>query len=361
MQLIKPDTNINFIGKRKIAFILSLTLIVITVVSLIAKGGPNYGIDFAGGTLIQIRFSESIVTETIKKHLGDLGLEKASVQQFGHVDENEYLIRAEKSSASLEGLADKIRKNLEAACPDNKVEVRRVEMVGPKVGKDLREKALQALFAAILLIAVYISGRFELKWITGCIVAVALLVAIYFLTLLHVPVPALIFIALLVTLGLCIYLNLKYALGAIVALLHDVIITVGIFSLTGKEFTLPIVAALLTIVGYSLNDTIIVFDRIRENLRRYHKESLAAIINRSINQTLSRTILTSITTLMVVVSLLIFGGGIIHDFAFAMVIGIIAGTYSSIYVASPILILWHQSGTRSWGFSKKRHFKPLSR
>jgi preprotein translocase subunit SecF len=147
-------------------------------------------------------------------------------------------------------------------------------------------------------------------------------------------------VALLVSLVLFWFLELKYAMGAIVALIHDVTITVGIFSLFNKDFTLPIIAALLTIIGYSLNDTIIVFDRIRENLRKYHKNPLEVILNRSINETLSRTILTSLTTLFVVVTLYIFGGGIIHDFAFALIIGVITGTYSSIFVASPILLAW---------------------
>jgi preprotein translocase subunit SecF len=156
--------------------------------------------------------------------------------------------------------------------------------------------------------------------------------------------PFLIMAALIVALILFWFLGLKYAMGAIVALIHDVIITVGIFSLFDKEFTLPIIAALLTIIGYSLNDTIIVFDRIRENLRKYHRQPLSFIINRSVNETLSRTILTSLTTLFVVMALLILGGGIIHDFAFAMMVGVLIGTYSSIYVASPILIAWQERG-----------------
>jgi preprotein translocase subunit SecF len=354
MELVRPNINIDFIGKRKIAFIASLALIVVSIISLLIKGGPNYGIDFAGGMLIQVRFSQSITPGKIKEVLRTVDIDKASVQQFGEVRGKEYLIRAEKSSEAPERLADKIKRNLEQANPDNKVEVRRVEMVGPKIGKDLREKALKALFAAILLIAVYISGRFELKWITGIIVATALLIAIYLFSIFRVHTPTLIIIALLVTLGLCVYLQLRYALGAIVALIHDVMITVGIFSLTDKEFTLPIVAALLTIIGYSLNDTIIVYDRIRENLRKHRKESYGTVINKSINETLSRTILTSVTTLMVVVALFMFGGGIIHDFAFAMMVGIVVGTYSSIYVASPILILL-QKGTGSfWAVSRKR-------
>ena len=217
-------------------------------------------------------------------------------------------------------------------------EIRRVEMVGPQVGKDLREKALFAMFYALLFITIYISGRFELKWFISAGMALALIGAVYFVSLFDVSIPFLIIAALIVALILFWFLDLKYAMGAIVALIHDVTITVGIFSIFDKEFTLPIIAALLTIIGYSLNDTIIVFDRIRENLRKYHKNPLNFIINRSVNETLSRTILTSITTLMVVVALFVLGGGIIHDFAFAMMVGVVVGTYSSIYVASPIII-----------------------
>jgi preprotein translocase subunit SecF len=219
-------------------------------------------------------------------------------------------------------------------------------MVGPQVGKDLREKALFAMFYALLLIAIYISGRFELKWILSGVMAGVLMGAVYLLSIFNVSVPFLIAAALIVTLFLFWFLELKYAMGAIVALIHDVTITVGIFSLFGKEFTLPIIAALLTIIGYSLNDTIIVFDRIRENLRKYHKNPLEVVINKSVNETLSRTILTSGTTLVVVVTLFVMGGGIIHDFAFAMMIGIIVGTYSSIYVASPILLAWKVRGKK---------------
>jgi preprotein translocase subunit SecF len=163
---------------------------------------------------------------------------------------------------------------------------------------------------------------------------------VYLLSLFDVSVPFLMLAALIVSLAIFWFFEFKYAMGAIVALIHDVTITVGLFSIFDKEFTLPIVAALLTIIGYSLNDTIIVFDRIRENLRKYHRESLTTILNKSINETLSRTILTSCTTLLVVLALFILGGGIIHDFSFALLIGILVGTYSSIYVASPILLAW---------------------
>ena len=234
---------------------------------------------------------------------------------------------------------------LEAATA-SEVEIRRVEMVGPQVGEDLREKALFAMFYSLLFITIYISGRFELKWIVSGVVAAALIGAVYISNLFNVSIPFLIGAALILSLVIFWFLELKYAMGAIVALIHDVTITVGIFSIFDKEFTLPVIAALLTIIGYSLNDTIIVFDRIRENLRKYHKQPLAFIINRSINETLSRTILTSGTTLIVVVALFILGGGIIHDFAFALIIGIAVGTYSSVYVASPILLAWQNRGKK---------------
>jgi len=221
-------------------------------------------------------------------------------------------------------------------------EIRRVEMVGPQVGKDLREKALFAMFFAWLFITIYISGRFELKWVVSGVVAALMMAAVYTLSLFHMSMPVLISAALVVSLVLFWFLELKYAMGAIVALIHDVCITVGVFSVCDKEFTLPIIAALLTIIGYSLNDTIIVFDRIRENLRLSHKLPLASVINRSINETLSRTLLTSMTTLVVLACLFILGGGIIHDFAFAMIVGVVVGTYSSVYVASPILLAWHR-------------------
>ena len=339
MQFIKSDINLNFIGKRKIAFVFSIILIVISISSLIVHKGPRYGVDFAGGTVIQIKFSNPTPLDSIKDGLKTVGLAKSSVQQFGESKDNEFLIRTDSSVASGEGLVTDVKEALKSATGQD-AEIRRVDMVGPQVGKDLREKALFAMFYALLFITIYISGRFELKWIVSGIMAIALAGAVYFFKLFDVSIPFLIIGALLVSLILFWFLELKYAMGAIVALIHDVTITVGIFSLFDKEFTLPIIAALLTIIGYSLNDTIIVFDRIRENLRKYHKNPLEIIINRSINETLSRTILTSLTTLFVVVALFVFGGGIIHDFAFALITGVIIGTYSSVFVASPILLVW---------------------
>jgi preprotein translocase subunit SecF len=339
MQFIKPGININFIGKRKIAFALSLAMILISIGSLLVNRGPRYGIDFAGGTLVQVKFDASVPIDQIKSGLATMELAASAVQQFGQADDHEYLIRTDATNPAMEGLSEKIEKNLKEAT-NVAVEIRRVEMVGPQVGQDLREKALFAMFYALLLITVYISGRFELKWAMSGIVAAAIMGSVYLLSLFHVSVPFLMLAALIVSLVIFWFFEFKYAMGAIVALIHDVTITVGMFSIFDKEFTLPIVAALLTIIGYSLNDTIIVFDRIRENLRKYHKEPLTTILNKSINETLSRTILTSGTTMIVVVALFILGGGIIHDFSFALMIGVLVGTYSSIFVASPILLAW---------------------
>jgi preprotein translocase subunit SecF len=339
MQFIKPDVNINFIGRRKIAYGVSLVMIVISIISLIIHKGPKYGIDFVGGTLIQLKFQAPVQIDQIKAGLRFIGLEKSSVQHFGEEKDNEYLIRTDSSVLTTESFAAEAKKSLESETGTS-VEIQRVEMVGPQVGQDLKEKALFAMFYTLLFITIYISGRFELKWVLSGVIAAALIGTVYVFKLFNVSIPILIIVALMVTLILFWFLELKYAMGAIAALIHDVTITVGLFSIFEKEFDLPIIAALLTIIGYSLNDTIIVFDRIRENLRKYHKNPFDMIINRSINDTLSRTILTSGTTLLVVAALFIFGGGIIHDFAFALLVGVFVGTYSSIYVASPILLAW---------------------
>ncbi len=340
MRFIKPDINIDFTGKRKIAYFISGCLILLSILSVIVHGGPRYGIDFAGGSLIQVNFFSPVTIADVKKGLSAVNLEKASVQRFGEREDNEYLIRTDIVEAYHEDFSTQLQNSLKAAT-NSEVEIRRIEMVGPQVGKDLREKALFAMFFALLFITIYISGRFELKWLLSGVMAAVLIGAVYFLSIFKVSIPFLILAALIVTLVLFWFLELKYAMGAIVALIHDVIITVGLFSVLNIEFTLPIIAALLTIIGYSLNDTIIVFDRIRENLRKHHRKPLEFILNRSINETLARTILTALTTLTVVVALLILGGGIIRDFALAMTVGIIIGTYSSVYVASPILLAWN--------------------
>ncbi|MFH1102974.1 MAG: protein translocase subunit SecF, partial [Pseudomonadota bacterium] len=329
----------DFLGKKNICFIASGILILIGIISLIFHKGPRYGIDFAGGTVIQVKFAAPTPIDDIKSGLRAIGLDNPTVQTFGEKKDNEYLVRIDKTIKTPEGFSDTVKTALKTATSKD-VDVRRTEMVGPQVGKDLREKALFAIFYSLLFIAIYISGRFEFKWVVSAIMGGSLIGAVYALTLINVSIPFLIASALAVTLFLFWVLNLKYAMGAIVALIHDVMITVGIFSLLDKEFTLPIIAALLTIIGYSLNDTIIIYDRVRENLKKHHKKPLNFIINRSVNETLSRTILTAGTTLIAVIALFVLGGGIIHDFAFAMIVGIVVGTYSTVYIASPILIAW---------------------
>lgn len=310
MQIIKPDVNIDFVGKNKVAVILSLLVILIGIGSLVFKGGPNYGIDFAGGTLVQVQFAEATRAADIKDALKEIQSSGLVVQQIGD-EAREFLIRVPEAGAGLEGSAQKITATLEQSYGAGKVEMRRVEMVGPQVGKDLREKGLMALFYAMIGTLIYISWRFEFR----------------------------------------------FAIGAILALAHDVLITLGAFSLFNKEIDLPIIAAFLAIIGYSLNDTIIIFDRIRENIGKHGKEGFAVVVNRSINETLARTILTSGTTLLVVLALFIFGGGVIHNFAFALLVGIIAGTYSTIFIASAFVIYWEKRrpGAMEAGLAKRSH------
>lgn len=292
MELIKPQTHIDFMGKFKPALMFSALLILAGVVSIFMHGGLKFGIDFAGGTLVQLKFENPPAIESIRSGLKEIGLADSTIQEFGSPDT--ILIRVERSEGKLEEMGSRIKESLEQTKGFTGITIERVEMVGPKVGKDLRQKALLSIVYAIIAIVIYISWRFEFQ----------------------------------------------YAIAAIIALIHDVLITIGAFSMLDKEFTLVLVAAFLTIIGYSLNDTIVIFDRIRENTRRRSKEPLRDIINTSINQTLSRTLLTSGTTLMVVAALFFLGGEIIHDFSFALLVGVVIGTYSSIFIASVFLVYW---------------------
>ncbi|MFH1481796.1 MAG: protein translocase subunit SecF [Pseudomonadota bacterium] len=346
MEIVRPGTNIDFVGKRKLAYSMSSLMILVTIALFVWRGGPNYGVDFAGGTVVQFRLGEKRTTSEVRKALRSFQIEGTHIQEFEERGEAEYLIRIGKGSEPA-GIGEKVQQALDAKFGQRAVEIRRVESVGPQVSEDLREKALFAIFYSILFMAVYISGRFEMKWTMSVIMALSLCAVTYVALRFGGSVTWLIVIALLVTLVLCWLLNLKYALGAIIALIHDVAVTMGAFALTDREFSLSTIAALLTIVGYSLNDTIIIFDRIRENQRRIRKQNLAKLINDSVNQTLSRTIITSGTTLMVVVALFIFGGNVIHDFAFALMVGFVVGTYSTVYVASPILLLFERKKSPS--------------
>ena len=292
MKIINSDTHFDFMGKIKMTMTISGLVILIGLGSVALSGGLKYGIDFAGGTLIQLQFKTPPDIEVIRDGLKTIALGESTIQEFG--SKRDILIRIQRSEEKLEAVGSKVRNSLGGKFNKEDITIERVEMVGPKVGRDLREKALLSILYAIIGIVIYISWRFELQ----------------------------------------------YAVAAIIALVHDVLVTLGAFSILDKEFTLVIVAAFLAIIGYSLNDTIVVFDRIRENLRRRGKNTLVQTINASINQTLSRTILTSGTTLMVVMALFFFGGEIIHDFSFALLVGILVGTYSSIFIASAFLGYW---------------------
>ncbi|MDI6796610.1 MAG: protein translocase subunit SecF, partial [Desulfatibacillaceae bacterium] len=290
MQFIKPDINIDFIGKRYFAYAISAIFILIAVFSLVAHGGPKYGIDFAGGTEITVQFDTATSTADVRGMLTQVGLTRAVIQRFGDADENEFRIRLDLVQEE-EGTSSSVQDLIQDALGSG-VQILSVEMVGPQVGADLRGKAMSAMFYALLFISIYISGRFEMKWAEAAIIAAAILGVTFALGRVGVPLAWLAVIALATAMAGFYFLQLKYAMGAIVALIHDVVITVGLFSILDIEFNLPIIAALLTIIGYSLNDTIIVFDRIRENNKRYARKPLELILNRSINETLSRTILT---------------------------------------------------------------------
>jgi preprotein translocase subunit SecF len=338
MQLIKSDINIDFLGKRKIAMVFSGLLILASIIGLVIHKGPNYGIDFAGGALVQVKFNQDVSIGQVRDSLAGLNLKDLSVQDFGEGDTHEFLIRTANTGSEGTGLAQAVSAAIEKGT-GIAPEIRRMEMVGPQVGDDLKKQALLAIFYSLLFITIYISGRFELKWILSGVTAGAMMAAVYFLSVFNVSMPILITGALVVSLALFWRLRLKYAMGAMIALIHDVFITVGIFCIFDMDFSLPIIAALLTIIGYSLNDTIIVFDRIRENIKgESDKTGLPALFNQSINQTLSRTLLTSVTTLIVLLALFFLGGEIIHNFAFAMIVGVVIGTYSSVCVATPIVL-----------------------
>ena len=295
MRFLK-ETNIDFLSMRRFGFVISGAFILAGIVSLLLQGGPLLSIDFTGGTLAQVRFEEAPDIAKVRSALNALDVGIGEVQTFG--TPNEILIRLQLSQ-NAENLTTELKAALQAQFPGQSIDFRRVETVGPKIGSELKGKAFFAIFTAIIGILIYISIRFELK----------------------------------------------FAIGAIAALIHDVLITLGIFSILNYEISLAIIAAFLTIVGYSLNDTIVVFDRVRENMKLLKNIDQKTIFNKSINESLSRTIITSLTTFAVVFILYIAGGEVIRYFAFAMIVGVIVGTYSSIYVASPVVFLWQQRMT----------------
>lgn len=345
LHLIPNNLNVDFVGLRKISYIISIVVILAGIASLVIKGGPSYGIDFSGGATVQIKLEKPISDEVLKKSLEGANLPGLVVQQFD-TEGSTYLLRISTVEETSSGIGKVVSEALDTRLGGVKYEIQRLDMVGPKAGADLRGQALEAMYYAFLLIAIYISGRFERRWFTAgfitCVLGGAMLGLAYF----NFDMEYAVYAAVVLTIVLCWKFRLAFALGSIVSILHDVLITVGIFSIMDKEIDLTIIAALLMLVGYSLNDTIIIYDRIRENLRQDVVSPLGDIINQSINQTMSRTVLTSGTTLFVIIAMLAFGGGVLFDFALVMFIGVVVGTLSSIFVASPILLAFEDSINR---------------
>lgn len=319
--LVPEGTKVNFMAFRQMALMLSIVAMVLSVGLFLAKG-LNYGIDFIGGTIIEIRTPEKVADLTdIRKKIGSLGLGDVQIQEFGQP--NDVLIRVETQTVDTSGVsqeeATKLQEKAQQAVVNkvqaalgDKVDYRRTEVVGPAVSSELVRDGTIAVIAAIFAVLFYIWVRFE--W--------------------------------------------EFSLGAVVALVHDIVLTIGIFSLLNLEFNLSIIAALLTIVGYSLNDTVVVFDRVRENLRKFKKMALPELLNLSLNETLARTLMTSLTTLLALLSLYIFGGEVIRGFTFAMIWGVLVGTYSSIFIASPVLNMLGVK--RDWSGNKTPAGKTVS-
>lgn len=289
MRLLSKKTDWDFLAKRRMAFIISAVLIVASLGSL-ALRGLSLGVDFTGGTIIEVGYSQAVELPPIRQALLDSGYDGALVQHFGTA--RDVMIRlAPQEGVNSADLSNHLLALLRDIS-DAEIEMRRIEFVGPQIGEELTEDGGLAMLFALIAIMIYVTMRFE--W--------------------------------------------RFSLGSVAALVHDVIITIGLFSILQLDFDLSVLAAVLAVIGYSLNDTIVVFDRIRENFRKMRKASPEQVINTSLNQTLSRTLMTSITTLLVLIALFVFGGETIHGFATALIFGVLIGTYSSIYVASPITL-----------------------
>ena len=295
MELIKPGIRIPFTRYLKIAVTVS-TVINLAVLILLFTKGPNLGVDFAGGTMVHLKFQQNVTIPDVRQAFGKMGLGGSVIQDFGQPGANEYLVRLDKTSVEIGALGEQIRKVLTEQFGPDKFEVRRIESVGPKIGQDLRQRGALSVIVATIMMGVYIWFRFEFR----------------------------------------------FGVGAVIALTHDVLVAVGALLLVNYEFDLTIIAALLTIVGFSVNDTVVICDRIRENMRKIRRETLEGIINISINETLSRTILTTGTTLLVLIALFVLGGAVIRPFAFTLLVGFISGVYSTIFIASPVILMWEK-------------------
>ncbi len=307
MELIKPGTNIPFTKYRHIAVAIS-TLVNVVVLILLFTKGPNLGVDFAGGTMVHLKLQQRVSIPEVREALGQLGSGETVIQDFGQDGSNEFMVRLEKTTVQLGALGEEMRRGLSSKFGPDRFEIRRIESVGPKVGKDLRQRGAWSVIAATITMGVYIWFRFG--WSFGS------------------------------------RFGLHFGLGAVISLIHDVLVTIGALMLASYEFDLTIVAALLTIVGFSVNDTVIVCDRIRENMRRFRRETLETVINTSINETLSRTIITTGTAILVLIALFLLGGGVIRPFAYALLVGFSSGVYSTIFIASPVILLWEREKKR---------------
>lgn len=299
MELIKPGTRIDFMGKRRKAIFVSIVLIVISIGSLIYHKGPNWGVEFTGGTEIHIKLAKDLSIKDIKNTLDATGYPPEVVQQLGLSGDREYLIRFSPDLIKFDQIQD-FQSELEKIIATNESfkggSIQRVDYIGPRVGKELISKAIISILLGCVGILIYVMIRFEFG----------------------------------------------FAMGAVIALIHDTVITLGAISIMDKEFTLALVAGLLTVIGYSVNDTIIIYDRIRENMKKSGKLGIKEVVNVGVNQTLTRTILTSFTVFLVLIPLFIFGGSVIHDFAFTLIVGAIVGTYSSIFIASAFVVYWKE-------------------
>jgi preprotein translocase subunit SecF len=295
MELIKPGLRIPFTRYRKAAVIISMIINLAVLIMLLTKG-PNLGVDFAGGTMVHLKFQQNVATGDLRQAFEKMDLGGSVIQDFGQPGANEYLVRLDKTSVEIGVLGEQIKKVLTEQFGADKFEVRRIESVGPKIGQDLRQRGALSVIVATIMMGAYIWFRFEFR----------------------------------------------FGVGAVIALAHDVLVAVGALLLANYEFDLTIIAALLTIVGFSVNDTVVICDRIRENMRKIKRETLESIINISINETLSRTILTTGTTLLVLVALFVLGGAVIRPFAFTLLVGFISGVYSTIFIASPVILMWEK-------------------
>ena len=297
MDLIKPGTNIDFVGKMNKAVFISWILILMGIISLIYHKGPNWGVEFAGGTEVHIKFAKDVESEQIRNILNSAGYPAESVQQLGLPQDNEYLVRFSPDVVAFDKIQefqDKLEGMVKSVPEFEGASVLRIDYIGPRVGAELIRKAIISVLLGGVGILLYLMIRFEFE----------------------------------------------FALGAVIATFHDLLITLGAISIMDKEFTLTLVAALLTVIGYSVNDTIVIFDRIRENMRKGAKGGFRQLVNESVNQTLSRTVVTGISVLFVLLSLFLLGGSVIHDFAFTLIVGVIVGCYSSVFVASAFVVYW---------------------